>query len=129
MTELATRTALGEIPTSASIRPAEWEERRAKLARLLAGITQHADLQMLERCPYRNRLDQCTSNVRCRNKRKPAGADELPCCAGDAGIDYRSAWETEPDDYEPLRRALRVRANRAGTRRGALARESPRAER
>ncbi len=124
MRECGAQTAPKGHFRSDPIRPAEWEERRAKLIRLLAGIAQHADLQMLERCPYRNRLDQCTSEIGCRNKRKPERPGERPCCAGDAGIDYRSAWEVEPDAYEPLRRAFR-----AGTWSDAPARERLRAGR
>ena len=47
-----------------------------------------------QRCPYKNRFDQCTAQFGCRNQRRPDGAGELRVCGGDDQLDYRSAWET-----------------------------------
>ena len=57
-----------------------------------------------KRCPYKNRLDQCTAQFGCRNQRKPRNPGELRVCGGDDKIDYRSAWEPP----EPARPAERV---------------------
>lgn len=106
MTESSAPTVTPLQAPDGPIRQTEWEERRSKLSQILVGIARHADVQMSTRCPYKNRLDQCTSPFGCRNKRKPAGLGELPRCVGSDEIDYRSAWEVEPESYEPMRRAI-----------------------
>jgi len=76
------------------IDPQEYQKRLDRLTEILAGIAAHADEVSLRRCPYKNRLDQCTAQFGCRNKRKPQVAGGLPVCAGDDKLDYRPAWET-----------------------------------
>ncbi len=72
----------------------EYQKRLDRLTEILTGIAAHADELSTRRCPYKNRLDQCTAKFGCRNKRKPKQAGELPVCAGDDKLDYRKAWET-----------------------------------
>jgi hypothetical protein len=71
----------------------ELQQRLDQISEILASIVTHADQQSLFRCPYKNRLDQCTAQFGCRNKRKPRAHGELPVCAGDDKLDYRPAWE------------------------------------
>ena len=76
------------------IDPAEVQKSRDRLTEILMGIAAHANEVSLCRCPYKNRLDQCTAQFGCRNKRKPQAPGSLPVCAGDDKLDYRPAWET-----------------------------------
>jgi hypothetical protein len=72
----------------------EYRKRLDQVTQLFASIMIHADNLSTLRCPYKNRFDQCTAQFGCRNKRKPRVQGELPVCAGDDRLDYRSAWET-----------------------------------
>ncbi len=72
----------------------EYQKRLDELSRIMSDIAAHADQVSLCRCPYKNRLDQCTASFGCRNKRKPPEPGQLPLCAGDDKLDYRKAWET-----------------------------------
>ncbi|MBI3681615.1 MAG: hypothetical protein HY235_14630 [Acidobacteria bacterium] len=74
------------------IDPHEYRKRLDRLTGILTGIAEHAGRQSMERCPYKNRLQQCTASFGCRNKRKAAAGP--PMCAGDDKLDYRGAWET-----------------------------------
>ena len=75
------------------IDPKEYQKRLDTLSEILNGIAQHADELSMQRCPYKNRLNQCTASFGCRNKRKPTSEGELFRCAGDDKLDYRKAWE------------------------------------
>ena len=72
----------------------EYQKRLDRLTEILTGIAAHADELSLRRCPYKNRLDQCTAQFGCRNKRKPKRDGELPVCASDDKLDYRKDWAT-----------------------------------
>jgi hypothetical protein len=74
----------------------EYQKRLDRLSEILSGIAAHADEVSRSRCPYKNRLDQCTAKFGCRNQRKPKEAGGLMICAGDDMLDYRKAWETGP---------------------------------
>ena len=73
----------------------EYQKRLDKLTELFAGMTAHADELSTQRCPYKNRFDECTAKFGCRNQRKPRPGGDLLMCGGDDKLDYRSAWETE----------------------------------
>ena len=73
----------------------EYHKRLNQITELFADMVTHADELSRQRCPYKNRLDQCTAQFGCRNKRKPQAPGNLPMCASDDKLDYRSAWETE----------------------------------
>ncbi len=77
------------------IDPVEYQKRLDRLTEILSGIAAHADEVSLHRCPYKNRLDQCTARFGCRNKRKPHTPGGPPICASDDKLDYRRAWETD----------------------------------
>ncbi|MAE67192.1 MAG: ferredoxin [Phycisphaeraceae bacterium] len=104
------------------IDPSEIQKRRDRLTGILSDIVRHADEQAQCRCPYKNRFDQCTAAFGCRNKRKPKEKGQLPVCAHDDQLDYRTAWETEPESYEPMRDQIRAgRSSEKGG--GAVAHE------
>jgi hypothetical protein len=77
------------------INPAEWQQRLDRISDLLGSMIETATEQATYRCPYKNRLDQCTAQFGCRNQRKPRNEGELKVCGGDDKIDYRGAWETD----------------------------------
>lgn len=94
------------------VEPAEWEQRCERLSAILADMANHAMVQATNRCPYKNRFDECTAQFGCRNQRPPEVArgprpdrrgvtrpvsagpgSGLKLCRGDDKLDYRSAWE------------------------------------
>lgn len=75
------------------IDPKEYQKRLDRLSEILNGIAAHAGDVSLQRCPYKDRLNQCTAAFGCRNKRKPSVEGGKPRCAGDDKLDYRKAWE------------------------------------
>jgi len=72
----------------------DYQKRLDDISEIFSQILQHADELSTQRCPYRDRLDNCTAKFCCRNQSKPVIAGALPVCTGDEKIDYRSAWET-----------------------------------
>ena len=88
------------------IEESEIEQRRQRLTDIFAQIADHADQQSLTRCPYRDAKDQCTAKIHCRNQRKPAATGDLMLCAHDGTLDYRTAWESDPELVEEMRTTL-----------------------
>ena len=88
------------------IDPSEYAKRLERLGDIFADISDHADEQALMRCPYKNRFNQCTAQFGCRFKRRPRRQEDLPACTSDDQLDYRSAWETHPEDVESMRARL-----------------------
>ncbi len=74
-----------------------------KLTEVLTGVARHADEQSTYRCPYKNRHDECTAKIGCRNQRKPKTEGGLLMCGGDDKLDYRTAWESDPDSHPMAR--------------------------
>ena len=72
----------------------EYEKRLNKITQIFEDLVVHADEQATYRCPYKNRLDQCTAQFGCRNQRKIEEGTGL-LCVGDDKLDYRSAWEID----------------------------------
>jgi uncharacterized 2Fe-2S/4Fe-4S cluster protein (DUF4445 family) len=98
-------------------RQAELQERLDKLTEILGGIVAHADEQSLTRCPYRNKDDECTAKFGCQNKRKKMVGDEKRfSCAADGKLDYRTAWESDPEAVEEARNALGMNGEPRGQR-------------
>lgn len=89
------------------IDPNAYQERLDRLSQILGDIVQHADEQALVRCPYKNRDNECTAKFGCQYQRKPAPNRALFQCGSDDKLDYRSAWETEPEAYVDVREKIR----------------------
>ena len=77
---------------------AEYQKRLKKITELFSGMVVHADHLSTYRCPYKNRLDECTAKFGSQNQRKPQKVGDPLLCAGDDKLDYRSAWETEEEN-------------------------------
>ena len=73
--------------------PGKYQKSIARLSEILSGIAEHAGRQSTWRCPYKNRLNQCTAQFGCRNQRKPAAAGDPLLCVSDDKLDYLKAWE------------------------------------
>ncbi len=74
----------------------EYEKRLNKITAIFEELVVHADEQATYRCPYKNRKNHCTAKFGCRNQRRIAEGTGL-LCVGDDKLDYRHAWEMEPD--------------------------------
>ena len=104
---------------------AAYQQRLDRITELFSGIVAHAADSARERCPYRDRRDECTAAFRCRNQRPPAAAGAREQCGHDGAFDYRSAWETDPDAHGRAKSRIdRVKEDAAGRRQGS-ARERP----
>ena len=97
---------------------AAYQQRLDRLGELLSAIVDHAGEASRHRCPYRDRLDQCTAAFGCRNQRPPETPGGPPRCGHDGTFDYRSAWELSPRAYDVAKaRIERVRTEAARRRR------------
>lgn len=72
----------------------DYQERLDRISEIFSDMMRHADELSTQRCPYKNRFDQCTAKFGCQNQRKPAIHGEAYLCVADDKLDYRSAWET-----------------------------------
>ena len=79
---------------SEPIDPEAYQARLDRMSEIFSTMMVTVDDLAGKRCPYKNRLDQCTAGFGCRNQRKPRNPGELRVCGGDDKIDYRSAWES-----------------------------------
>ncbi len=77
-----------------------------RLTAIYSQMAEHAEKQSLQRCPYKNRHNKCTAHFGCRYKRKPQAPGEPPACTSDDRLDYRTAWETDPDAYVQIKADL-----------------------
>ena len=101
----------------ASIDPKEYQKRLDKITSMLGDIVRHADIQAQSRCPYKNRHDECTAQFGCRNQRKIEEREGALLCVGDDKLDYRSAWESDPETLDRAKRKLaRIKDDAAGRR-------------
>ncbi len=73
----------------------EYQKRLDRITEIFSQMMQRADELSTERCPYKDRLNQCTAKFGCRNQAKPPNPGEPFQCVGDDKLDYRSAWETD----------------------------------
>ena len=96
---------------------AAYQQRLDRITELLSGIVAHAADQARERCPYRDRHDECTAAFRCRNQRPPAAAGAREQCGHDGVFDYRSAWESDPESLDRARARIDSVKDAAGQRR------------
>ena len=70
-----------------------YEQSIEKLSQIYRDIAAHAQQQSLQRCPYKNKWDQCTARFGCRYQRRDG--DDVLCLSSDQ-LDYRTAWELDP---------------------------------
>lgn len=76
------------------IDPAAAQASYERLFAVLSDMMTTVEELNTRRCPYRDRTDHCTAEFGCRNQRRPDGRSGPRLCAGDEGIDHRSAWES-----------------------------------
>ena len=86
---------------------AEYEKRLERISNIFRDIALHADEQAQMRCPYKNRFDQCTAKFGCGHQGKPATRGDLPVCKSDDKLDYRTAWEVNPEGVAEMRETLK----------------------
>ena len=84
----------------------EFQERLDKISSIFADMVQHADTVSLTRCPYKNRFDQCTAKFRCRHQDRSSETDVIGCKSDDK-LDYRTAWEMDPEAESKMSEKLR----------------------
>ena len=105
---------------------AAWQQRLDRLSELLSGIVDHADEASRHRCPYRDRFDQCTAALGCRNQRPSETSGGPARCGHDGTFDYRSAWEMSAKAHDVAKaRIERVRTEAAHRRRQSPAGSEP----
>ena len=75
----------------------KYKESLEKLAAILTPIAEHVEVLAGLRCPYKNKLNECTAKFGCRNQRKQENR-ELMVCGGDDKLDYRPFWETSSNE-------------------------------
>lgn len=91
----------------AKIDPEDFARRVEKISGIFENIVDQAQTQSLTRCPYKNMHDQCTAKFGCQNQRKPPVSGDPLLCGHDGKLNYRSAWEEDPDLKEKVRKQLR----------------------
>ena len=106
------------MPPMTRIDKAEYQKRLDRLTEIFSDMVVHADESSRHRCPYRNRFDQCTAAIRCRNQQPPRAAGEPAQCGHDGRFDYRSAWESDPNTYHRAKDKIEKIKDTAGRRRG-----------
>ena len=89
-----------------------YQKRLDRMSEIFSDIVQHADEQAQMRCPYKNKDSECTAKFGCKFQRKPAPNRALFQCASNDNLDYRTAWETEPDAYREMKTALKAQKSR-----------------
>ena len=88
----------------------EYQQRLDRITGLFADMVSHADEQSRHRCPYRNRHDECTAKIRCRNQLSARSEGALLLCGHDGSFDYRDAWDSDPGAVDKARdRVSRIR--------------------
>ena len=96
------------------IDPKAYQERLDRMSQILGDIVKHADEQALMRCPYKNKDNDCTAKFGCQFQRKPAPNRALFQCSSNDQLDYRSAWETEPEAYLEMKDRLKKLKKKRG---------------
>ncbi len=96
-----------------------YRERLDRIAEIFTDMATRAEAISRTRCPYRDRLDQCTALFRCRNQiRPPDDTEDRLTCGHDGAFDYRSAWETHPRARDRVQQKIAAIRREAETRRG-----------
>lgn len=101
---------------------AAYQKRLDRISEIFADMVGRADDLSRERCPYRDRLDRCTAEFRCRNQAAPDAGEELARCTHDGRFDYRTAWESNPNSYKRAKEKLKAVKRTSEERRAATRR-------
>lgn len=98
---------------------AEIQKRLDRISDMFADMIKHVDVVSRERCPYRDRHDNCTGAFTCRNQIAVDGDEtRFTCDHGEGALDYRTAWESQPKSHDRAKRKI------AEIRRDSAARRS-----
>ena len=112
---------------TSSIDPKAYQESLERLGKIFTGMVQHADEVSKFRCPYRDRMDFCTAKFKCRNQIS-GGVEEAPeTCGHDGVFDFRSAWESDPGNYQRAKDKIAKSGQHARRERALQKRGSPKA--
>jgi hypothetical protein len=84
----------------------EFRERLDKISSIFSDMVQHADTVSQTRCPYKNRFSQCTAKFGCRHQERSQDSDVIGCNSDDK-LDYRTAWEMNPEAEQKMSEKLR----------------------
>lgn len=84
----------------------EYQVRLDRITSIFSEMVQHADEVSLTRCPYKNRHNNCTAQFGCRFQDRSGETDVIGCKSDDK-LDYRTAWETDPDAADRMHTTLR----------------------
>jgi len=98
---------------------AAYQRRLDRIGELLSDIVDHAGTVSRYRCPYRNRVDQCTAAFSCRNQQPPEEAGAPARCGHDGTFDYRSAWEADASAYAKAKARIGRTRSAAAERRSS----------
>lgn len=85
---------------------ADYQARLDRITSIFSDMVRHADAVSLTRCPYKDRHDHCTAKFGCRFQDRSA-EDGTIACTSDDKLDYRTAWETDPDAEPKMREKLK----------------------
>jgi len=84
----------------------EFQDRLDKISSIFSDMVQHADTVSLTRCPYKDRFSQCTAQFGCRHQERSQDSDVIGCKSDDK-LDYRTAWEMNPEAEQKMSEKLR----------------------
>ncbi|MCH2595850.1 MAG: ASKHA domain-containing protein [Pirellulales bacterium] len=85
-----------------------YEKSLEKLGKIYSQMAEHAEKQARYRCPYKNVRNECTAKFGCRYQNH---SDGIILCTSDDKLDYRSAWEIDPDGYQNMRKQLQAESD------------------
>ena len=71
----------------------DYQKRLDEVSKIFSQMMKDVKKHTVQRCPYKDRLGQCTAKFGCRNQKKNITTQGLPLCVGDDKLNYRNAWE------------------------------------
>ena len=98
--------------------PAELQQRLDQINEIFGAMVSQAENLSQSRCPYRDRLDQCTAMFSCRNQEvAESGETVVLSCGHDGTFDFRTAWESQPRSQIKARERIEAIRSEAEERR------------
>ena len=104
-----------------------YQESLSRLSEIFTGMVQRADEVSKFRCPYRDRKDVCTAKFKCRNQISSVVEEAPETCGHDGVFDFRSAWESDPGNYQRAKDKIAKSGQHARRERALQKRGSPKA--